>query len=131
MKINTRNKIKSKFTDFYGVIICFYVDDILIFGKNMKGIFETKKYLTSRFKMKDRKEIDTILGIKVKKYNRGYVLCQSHYVEKLLKFQHLGIKEVSIPYDSIVKLTENFERAVAQLKYASAIGSLPDLPRLD
>ncbi len=74
MKINTRNKIKSKFIDFYGVIICLYVDDILIFGKNMEGIFETKKYPTSRFKMKDRKEVDTILGIKVKKHN-GVMLC--------------------------------------------------------
>jgi hypothetical protein len=40
----------------------------------MEGIFETKKYPTSRFKMKDRKEVDTILGIKVKKHN-GVMLC--------------------------------------------------------
>lgn len=42
----------------------------------------------------------------------------------LLKFQHLGIKEASTPYDSAFKLTENFGRAVTQLEYASAIGSL-------
>jgi hypothetical protein len=42
----------------------------------------------------------------------------------LLKFQHLGIKEASTPYDSAFKLTENSGRAVAQLEYASAIGSL-------
>jgi hypothetical protein len=33
----------------------------------MIGIVETKKYLTSIFKMKDLGEVDTILGIKVKK----------------------------------------------------------------
>jgi hypothetical protein len=42
----------------------------------------------------------------------------------LLKFQHLGIKEASTPYDSKFKLTENSGRAIAQLEYASAIGSL-------
>ena len=91
----------------------------------MEGISETKKYLTSRFKMKDLKEVDTILCIKVKKHSGGYALCQSHYIEKiLLKFQYLGIKEVTTPYDSTVKLIENSGRVVAQLEYASAIGSL-------
>jgi hypothetical protein len=43
--------------------------------------------------MKDLKEVDTILGIKVKKFSEGYALCQSHYIEKIfLKFQHLEIK---------------------------------------
>ncbi|KAK3032587.1 hypothetical protein RJ639_037351 [Escallonia herrerae] len=49
----------------YGVIICLYVDDLLIFGTNLEGIFETKEYLNSRFKMKDLNEVDTVLGIKV------------------------------------------------------------------
>jgi hypothetical protein len=93
-KYNNADKcIYSKFTDCYGVIICLYVDDLLIFGTNMEGISETKKYLTSKFKMKDLKEVDTILGIKVKKFSEGYALCQSHYIEKIfLKFQHLEIK---------------------------------------
>ena len=109
-KHNNADKcIYSKFNDCYGVIICLYVDDMLIFGTNMEGIFETKNYLTSIFKRKDLKKVDTILSIKVKKHSRGYSLCQSHYVEKML---------------SVVKLTENSGRAIAQLEYASAIGSL-------
>jgi hypothetical protein len=40
----------------------------------MEEISKTKKYLTSRFKMKNLKEVDTILGIKVKKHNR-VMLC--------------------------------------------------------
>ena len=61
----------------------------------------------------------------MKKHSGGYALCQSHFIEKiLLKFQYLRIKEVTTPYDSSVKLTENSRRAVAQLEYASAIGSL-------
>lgn len=117
--------IYSKFTKDYGVIVCLYVDDMLIFGTNMKCVYETKKYLTSMFKMKYLNEIDTILGFKVKKHSGGYALCQSHYIEKLLlKFKHLGIKEANTPFDHSIKLKDNSGRAIAQLEYASAIGSI-------
>ena len=42
------------------MIICLYVDDLLISGTNLAGIQETKKYLASQFKMKDMDEVDTI-----------------------------------------------------------------------
>ena len=42
---------------------------MLIMGTNMQGVNETKKYLTSQFKMKDMGEVDTILGIKIKKHS--------------------------------------------------------------
>ncbi|KAK3005658.1 hypothetical protein RJ639_016028 [Escallonia herrerae] len=35
------------------VIVCLYVDDMLIFGTNLYGINETNEYLSSMFKMKD------------------------------------------------------------------------------
>ncbi|GLT95567.1 hypothetical protein SLE2022_132430 [Rubroshorea leprosula] len=125
-KHNNADKcIYSKFTKDYGVIVCLYVDDMLIFGTNMLGINETKKYLTSIFKMKDLNEVDTILGIKGKRHDHGFVLSQSHYIEKMLnKFQHLNIKEAPTPYDPSMRLTLNLGHIVAQLEYASAIGSL-------
>ncbi|KAL6338667.1 hypothetical protein AAG906_021484 [Vitis piasezkii] len=63
-------------------VLCLYVDDMLILSDDMRGIIETKRFLSSTFKMKDLGEVDTILGIK------------------------------------------NDGRSVAQLEYASAIGSL-------
>ena len=117
--------IYSKFTDSFGVIICLYVDDMLIISTNMHGINDTKNYLTSTFKMKDLNEVDTILGIKVRKHSGGFALCQSHYINKILnKFNHLNIKEANTPYDVSSKLTENTGISVAQIEYASAIGSL-------
>uniref|UniRef100_A0A2N9IZW8 Reverse transcriptase Ty1/copia-type domain-containing protein n=1 Tax=Fagus sylvatica TaxID=28930 RepID=A0A2N9IZW8_FAGSY len=117
--------VYSKFTSEYGVIVCLYVDDMLIFGTNMLGVCKTKKYLASVFKMKDLNEADTILGIKVKRHSEGYALCQSHYIEKvLLKYKHLNVKEVNTPFDSNYKLVENTGRAIAQLEFASAIGSM-------
>ena len=74
----------SKFTKEYEVIVCLYVDDMLIFGTNMKGVCEIKKYLSSMFQMKDLNEVDTILGIKIKRHSKGFALCQSNYIEKVL-----------------------------------------------
>ena len=111
--------VYSKFTEHFGVIICIYVDDMLIIGTNMHGVNDTKSYLTSKFKMKDLGEVDTILGIKVRKHSGGFALCQSHYIEKVLsKFKHLDIKEANTPYDVSSKLTGNSGRAVAQIEYA-------------
>ena len=56
---------------------------------------------------------------------RGYALNQTHYIEKVVsKFSHLKIKDANTSFDSSVKLEKNDGRAVAQLEYASAIGSL-------
>ncbi|CAL1369869.1 unnamed protein product [Linum trigynum] len=108
--------IYSKCTKEYMVIICLYVDDMLIIGTNMKGINETKEYLTSCFQMKDLGEVDTILGIEVKKHSGGFALSQSHYVEKMLKkFENLDIKEANTPYDASFKLCANEGREVAQV----------------
>nr|KAJ0190715.1 hypothetical protein LSAT_V11C800406370 [Lactuca sativa] len=117
--------IYFKHTSDYIVVICLYVDDMLIIGTHLEGILETKKYLSSNFKMKDLGEVDTILGIKVKRTGGQISLSQSHYIEKIMtKFQHLNIKEFNTPFDSSVKLKVNFGRAVAQLEYASVVGSM-------
>nr|GEU52972.1 zinc finger, CCHC-type [Tanacetum cinerariifolium] len=117
--------IYSKFTKDYGVILCLYVDDILIVETNMESINETKKFLSSCFQMKDMNEVDTILRIKVKRYSGVYSLNQCHYIDKIInKFQHLNIEEANTPYESSCKLVENNGIVVAQIEYASAIGYL-------
>ena len=64
--------------------------------------------------MKDLGEVDTILGIKVKKHSGGLALGQAHYVEKVLKkFNHLKVKDANTPFDHSVKLEKNEGRAMA------------------
>ena len=96
-----------KFTKEYGVIVCHYADNMLIFGTNMKGVCETKKYLSSMFQMENLNEVDIVLGIKIKRLSERFSLCQSHYVEKVLqRFEHLNIKEANTPFNrSIRRLT--------------------------
>ena len=68
-----------------GVILCLYVDDILIFGKNINVIKEVKDFLSGNFEMKDMGEANVILNIKLlREGNGGVTLVQSHYVEKML-----------------------------------------------
>ena len=110
--------IYSKFTETFDVIICLYVDDMLIIGTNMDEVIDTKDYLSFTFQMKD-------LGVKFKRHSGGFALCQSHYIEKkLTKFNHLHIKEENTLYDVSIHLNENPGRVVAQFEYASAMGSL-------
>jgi hypothetical protein len=68
-----------------GVILCLYVDDILILGTSLDVIKETKDFLSNNFEMKDLGEADVILNIKLlREGNGGITLVQSHYVEKVL-----------------------------------------------
>ena len=66
------------------VIICLYVDDLLIFGSNM-NVNEAKNVLRGHFDTKDLGEANFILGIKITRTCEGIFLDQSHYVEKILK----------------------------------------------
>jgi hypothetical protein len=45
-----------------GIILCLYVDDILIFGSIIKVIKEVKEFLSNNFQMKDLGEADVILN---------------------------------------------------------------------
>ena len=52
----------KQFDDNGCVILCLYVDDILIFGSNMYFIKDVKSFLSSNFDMKDLDPVDVILG---------------------------------------------------------------------
>ena len=84
-----------------GVILCLFVDDILIFCTSLNVIKEVKEFLSQSLEMKDLGEADVILNIKlVKESNGGVILTQSHYVEKVLsRFGYCDYKPVSTPYD--------------------------------
>ena len=53
------------------MILCFYLDDILIFGTSLKVIKEVKDFLSQSFEMKDLGEADIILNIKLVKEGNG------------------------------------------------------------
>jgi hypothetical protein len=109
-----------------GVILCLYVDDILIFGTSLEWIKEVKDFLSQKFEMKDLGEVDVILNIKlIKGENGGVTLSQTHYVEKLLsRFGYNNSKPAPTPYDANLVLRKNLRIMVDQLRYSQIIGSL-------
>jgi hypothetical protein len=64
-----------------GVILCLYVDDILVFGMSLVLIKEVQDFLSRKFAMKDLGEVDVILNITlIKGENGGVTLSHTHYV---------------------------------------------------
>ncbi|KAK1606274.1 hypothetical protein QYE76_029947 [Lolium multiflorum] len=109
-----------------GVILCLYVDDILIFGTSLTVIKEVKEFLSRCFEMKDLGVADVILNIKLLKDDDGGItLLQSHYVEKIpSRFGYSDCKSSPTPYDPSVIIRKNKRIARDQLRYSQIIGSL-------
>jgi hypothetical protein len=83
-----------------GVILCLYVNDILIFGTSLDVINKVKTFLCQSFDMKDMGDADVILNINLIKGENEITLMQRHYVEKVLS--HFGYKDSKpspTPYD--------------------------------
>jgi hypothetical protein len=108
-----------------GVILCLYVDDILIVGTSLDMINEVKTFLCQSFDIKDMGEAEIILNIKLIKGENGINLMQSHYVEKVLShFGYKGIKPSPTSYNPSLILQKNKRIGRDQLIYSQIIGSL-------
>nr|GEW43511.1 retrotransposon protein, putative, Ty1-copia subclass [Tanacetum cinerariifolium] len=114
--------------------LILYVDDILIMGNNIPMLQGVKSYLERCFAMKDLGEAAYILGIKIyrDRSRRLNGLCQSAYIEKILKRYCMeNSKRGSIHMQEKLKLSKlQGASAPAELKrmqnvsYASAMGSI-------
>ena len=112
-------------TPSHKVIVCLYVDDMLIISRDLTDINTTKKMLASRFEMKDLGVADVILGIKILRTPQGLALSQSHYIEKVLdKFKYLDFNIAKTPIDVSCALRKNTGKSDSQLDYARVLGSL-------
>ncbi|RVW64853.1 Retrovirus-related Pol polyprotein from transposon TNT 1-94 [Vitis vinifera] len=125
-KINECDKcVYVKDTEHGYVIVCLYVDDMLIVGSDDKMITSTKNMLNSRFDMKDMGLADVILGIKIKRTSDELILSQSHYVDKILgKFDKDNSGVARTPVDVTLHLSKNKGESVSQVEYSRIIGSL-------
>ena len=64
------------------VLVCLYVDDMLIMRTSKDAINSTKMILNSSFDMKDLGQVDVILGIQIKRTVEGYILLNLIILEK-------------------------------------------------
>ena len=107
------------------VIVCLYVDDMLIVGSEDNMITSTKNVLNSRFDIKYLGLADVILGIKIKRTSYGLILSQSHYVDNILgKFDKDNSRISKTLVDATLHLSKNKGESVSQVEYSKVIGSL-------
>ena len=123
-KINECDKcvyVKSNQNDH--VIVCLYVDDMLIIGSNINIIKTTKQMLANKFEMKDMGVADVILDIKISKTPQGLMLSQSHYVDTILKkYKKHDIVIAKTPIDASLQLDKNNGDSIVQLEYFHIMG---------
>ena len=101
--------IYSKFEDNTYVVICLYVDDMLIFGTSLKVICETKKFLGFKFDMKNLGEVEVIQGIKITRTPNVLNFINS---TMLRKFEPFNYKPMSTSYDPNSQLRKNRKHSV-------------------
>ncbi|GJT71906.1 retrotransposon protein, putative, ty1-copia subclass [Tanacetum coccineum] len=118
----------------YVTFLILYVDDILIMGNNIPMLQDVKSYLGRCFAMKNLGEAAYILGIKIyrDRSKRLIGLCQSAYIEKILKrFYMENSKRGTILMQEKLKLSKSQGAStpaeiqrMQNIPYASAIGSI-------
>ncbi|GJR04739.1 retrotransposon protein, putative, ty1-copia subclass [Tanacetum coccineum] len=94
----------------YVTFLILYVDDILIIGNNIPMLQDVKSYLGRCFAMKYLGEAAYIFGIKIyrDRSKRLIGLCQSAYIEKILKRYFMeNSKRRSIPMQEKFKLSKS------------------------
>ncbi|PWA87032.1 ribonuclease H-like domain-containing protein [Artemisia annua] len=81
------------------LVLLVYVDDIIITGNNVDEIDKFKKFLSSKFLIKDLGKLKYFLGIEVLDIENGICLTQRKYCTELLsEFGMLGCKPCDISY---------------------------------
>jgi hypothetical protein len=107
-----------------GVILCLYIDDILILGTSLDVIKETKDFMSNNFEIKDLGEANVILNIKLlRQGDGGVILVQSHYVENVLsRFGYSEFEPAPTPYDPSKILKKNQRISRDQLRCSQIIG---------
>lgn len=108
------------------VILCLYVDDLLITGNNKIGIDKVKQLLKNQFEMTDLGSLSYFLGIEFKETEAGIVMHQSKYATDLLKkFRMTDCNAATTPAETGLALSLRDEgEPVDETQYRQIVGSL-------
>ncbi|XP_017420329.2 uncharacterized mitochondrial protein AtMg00810-like [Vigna angularis] len=108
------------------LIVCLYVDDLLVTGSCEELISDFKLQMLSEFEMSDLGKLSYFLGIEFTETENGIVMHQSRYVLDLPKrFEMVDCNAANTPAEVGLKLEkEPDEEAVDPTAYRSIVGSL-------
>ncbi|GKU98654.1 hypothetical protein SLEP1_g11628 [Rubroshorea leprosula] len=87
-------------------LLLLYVDDMIIIGDDVLGIYDLKQFLSHKFEMKDLAVLSYFLGLEVTSSNDGYLLSQTKNASDLIsKVGLIDTKIVSTPLEPNIRLT--------------------------
>jgi hypothetical protein len=120
------------------VIICVYVDDLLIVGENKKEVENVKIYLSQTFnKIKDLKNVEKYLGLRMTRNNKHQlILQQTDYIESILneyknKNINIKIRNTPLPHDLRSLVEDNVGKQNSILDLLGKLRYLVDRTRPD
>lgn len=122
------------------IFVAVYVDDILIFGKDIQQIKNVKNHLHHRFQMSDMGQAHLYLGMQISRDRRARNINvnQQNYIKVILeRFNMIECNSVSTPMETGLKLCKrtdsaspneitHFQQLMGCLEYA-AIMTRPDI----
>ena len=111
------------------VIIAMWVDDLIIFGKDMASINDLKAQLNEEYEMKDLGELKYFLGIQVHRDRKRKIIhiSQSGYNRTILeRYGMQNSKPASTPLSTSARLVKAtiMDVLTDQKEYQSIVGSL-------
>ena len=126
MKCISEHGVYVKNTEGSKIIICLYVDDLLITGSNEECIESCKAELMKEFEMNDLGKLSYFLGIEFTQTKYGVIMHQTKYTRDLLKkFSMEQSNSAITPAETGMKLEHNpDEEGVDLAVYRSIVGSL-------
>ena len=116
------------------IILVLYVDDILLASSDLDMLYETKRFLSSNFDMKDLGDASYVLGIEIHRdKSKGTLgLSQRAYIDKVLKRYNMHncsstpapiVKGDKFGQFQCPKNKLEFDQ-IKTIAYASAVGSI-------
>ena len=110
------------------ILICLYVDDLLVIGSDLKGIEFFKAQMMQEFNMTDLGTLAYFLGLEFVTTSKGILLHQQKYATDVLKRFHMAdCNPANTPIEVNTKLEivkEEEEEAVDPTIYKQLVGSL-------
>ena len=126
MKCISEHGVYVKNAEGSRIIICLYVDDLLITGNSEKSIESCKAELMKEFEMNDLGMLSYFLGIEFTQTKSGVIMHQTKYTRDLLKkFNIEQSNPTTTPAETGMKLEHSpDEEGVNPAVYRSIVGSL-------
>ncbi|XP_057443809.1 uncharacterized mitochondrial protein AtMg00810-like [Lotus japonicus] len=107
------------------LLVCLYVDDLLITGDSIHDIDKLKVLLKSEFEMTDLGKVAYFLGMQFHYTDKGVLLHQGKYVREVLgRFKMSDCNPSRTPAEVIQKFDSTVEERVDATEYKQLVGSL-------